>query len=144
MVYRDRGAAQRRRVSSEKSKQILVGAKPPPSLKILATWLHPPLLGTRYVRQCHSGMDSRTLFRQRTILRQNYITTSDPCRNIVCWMHCISTAHYIATGIRSRTLTLHLYHRYQFDINQNIFDFHIFIHTFTVYIFIICFYILSV
>ena len=29
MAYRDRGAAQRRRVSSEKSKQILVGAKPP-------------------------------------------------------------------------------------------------------------------
>ena len=29
MVYRDRGAAQRPRVSSEKSKQILVGAKPP-------------------------------------------------------------------------------------------------------------------
>ena len=29
MAYRDRGAAQRRRVSSEKLKQILVGAKPP-------------------------------------------------------------------------------------------------------------------
>ena len=83
-----------------------------------------------------ASIDSRTIFRQRTILRQDYITTSDPSRNIVRWMDFISTADYIATRIRSRILTLHL-----FPIDTYLISiFNIFIHIFVVDIFYMFFY----